>query len=153
MILLFCMAFLCGGMLAQTNKTVTIRVLDGKTGKPLLASGYLVRIDREQTVHANWAVENEDGTGKLTLPATAALFSIRATYDESTQTYVNCDSSTASALPVDRWYSISEILASGIVVSNNCGKPSDAAKIKPVAKPGELVVLVRRMSTQEQWRE
>ena len=153
MILSFCMAFLCGGMIAQTGKTVTIRVLDGKTGKPLLASGYLVRIDHEQTVHANWVVENEDGSGKLTLPATASLFSIRATYDGSTQTYINCDSSTKSALPVDRWYSISEVLASGIVAPNGCGKSQDAAKIKPVAKPGEFVFLVRRMSTQEQWRE
>jgi hypothetical protein len=140
-------------MLAQSEKTITIRVLDGKTGRPLRASGYLVRVDRAETVHANWAVENEDGTGKLTVPGGASLLSIRATFDASTQTYINCDATAETALPVDRWYPISEILATGIVAPNGCGKPKDAAKIKPVAKPGEFVFMVRRMTTREQWRE
>jgi hypothetical protein len=150
---MFCMACSFSGMLAQTEKTITIRVLDGKTGRPLMASGYMVRVDHEQTAHANWAVQNQDGSGKLTVPGGATLFSIQATYDASTQTYVNCDSLTPDALPVDRWYAISEILATGIVAPNGCGKPKDAAKIKVVAKPGEFVFLVRRMTTREQWRE
>jgi len=140
-------------MLAQTEKTITIRVLNGKTGVPLLPSGYLVRINHEQTAHANWVVQNDDGSGKLIVPGGASLLSIQATYDVSTQTYINCDSIVGNALPVDRWYAISEILASGIVAPNACGKPKDAAKIKVVAKPGEFVFLVRRMSTREQWRE
>jgi len=150
---LFCMACLCGGLLAQAEKTITIRVLDGKTGKPLLASGFLVRVDREQAVHANWVVQNEDGTAKLTVPGGALLFSIQATYDDSMQTYVNCDSTLENTVRVGRWYSISEVLASGVVAPNGCGKPKDAAKIKPAAKPGEFVFLVRRMSTPERWRE
>ena len=141
-------------MPAQTAKTVIVRVLDGKTGKPLLASGYLVRVDRQQTVHADWVTQNEDGSGKLTVPGSASLLSIQATYDDSTETYVNCDATIGKALPVDRWYAISEILTSGVVAApNGCGKPRDAAKVKPVAKPGEFVILVRRMSTREQWRE
>ena len=59
---------LCGCLFAQSEKTITIRMLDGKTGKPIEASGFLVRVDHEQTVHADWVVQNEDGTGKLTLP-------------------------------------------------------------------------------------
>jgi len=150
---LFSMACFCGGMIAQTEKTMTIRVLDGKTGKPLLASGYLVRVDHEQTVHADWVVQNEDGTGRLTVPGGASLLSIQANYDQSTQTYINCDVITGGAIPVNRWYSISEILASGVVARNGCVKSKDAAKIKPAAKPGEFIFLVRRMYTREQWRE
>jgi hypothetical protein len=69
------------------------------------------------------------------------------------QTYVNCDSTLENTVRVGRWYSISEVLASGVVAPNGCGKPKDAAKIKPAAKPGEFVFLVRRMSTSERWRE
>ncbi len=153
LVLLVCMAALCGSLCAQTKKTVTIRILDGKTGKPLPASGFLVRIDHEKTVHANWVAQNEDGTGKLTLPDGATLLSIHGSYDESMLTYVNCDSAAEKANPVDRWYAISEIMTSGIVTSDGCVKPAMAAKFKAVAKPGEFVLYVRRMSTLEQWRE
>lgn len=151
--LLFCMGALCGSLCAQTGKTITIRMLNGKTGKFLAASGFLVRIDHQEAVHADWVVQNEDGTAKLTLPEGASLLSIHATYDDSMQTFVNCDSASGKASPVDHWYAISEILTSGLVVPDGCVKAESAAKFKLVAKPGEFVLLVRRMSTREQWRE
>jgi hypothetical protein len=147
------MAALCGSICAQTGKTITIRVVDGKTGKPLVAAGFLVRINHEETVHANWSVVNEDGTGKVTLPEGASLLSIHVTYEETTQTYVNCDSASEKKNPVDRWYAISEIMTSGVVVPDGCVKPSAAAKFKPVAKPGEFIIFVRRKTTVEQFRD
>jgi hypothetical protein len=147
------MAALSGVLCAQAGKTITIRVVDGKTGKPLAASGFLVRINHEETVHANWVVENEDGSGKLTLPEGASLLSIHVTYNASTLTYLNCDSASEKANPIDRWYSIPEILASGVVVPNSCVKPSSAAKFRPGSKPGEFVIFVRRKTTSEQFRE
>ena len=146
------MASVCGCLLAQSEKTITVRMLDGKTGRLIEASGFQVRVDHEQTFHANWVVQSEDGTGKLIVPKGASLLSIRGTYDNSMQVYVNCDSATEKENPVDRWYAISEILTSGVVAPNACGKPIDAAKLKPVAKPGEFVFLVRRMTSREQWR-
>lgn len=151
--LLFCIAALCGSLYAQTGTTITIRVLDGKTGDPREASGFLVRIDHEKTVHANWVVQNTDGTATLTLPEGATLLSIHGTYDDSTLTYVNCDSADEKTNPVDHWYVVSEIMTSGIVTANHCVKPKDAAKFWEVAKPGEFVLFVRRMTTREQWRE
>jgi len=151
--LLFCMAAFCGSLLAQTEKTITIRMLDGKTGRLIEASGFQVRIDHEETVHANWVVQNEDGTGKQAVPKGASLLSIQGTFDNSTALYFNCDSANGKEIPIARWYAISEILTSGVVAPNGCGKPSDAAKLKPVAKPGEFVFLVRRMTSREQWRE
>ena len=71
LLLLLCMAAFCascGSLLAQTQKTITLRMMDGKTGKLIATSDFLVRIDHQQTVHANWVTMNEDGTGKLTLP-------------------------------------------------------------------------------------
>jgi len=151
--LLFCMAALCGSICAQTGQTITIRVVDGKTGKPLVAAGFLVRINHEETVHANWSVVNEDGTGKVTLPEGALLLSIHVTYEETTQTYVNCESASEKKNPVDRWYAIPEILTSGVVVPNGCVKPGATAKFKPVAKPGEFIIFVRRKTTVEQFRD
>jgi len=150
---LFCMAACCGCLLAQTEKTITIRILDGKTGKPVETTGFQVRVDHEALIHSDWVVQSEDGANKLAVPKGASLLSIRGTYDNSMQIYVNCDSVVEKANPITRWYAISDILTSGVVVPNGCGKPSDQAKVKPVAKPGEIVLLVRRMTTREQWRE
>jgi hypothetical protein len=151
--LLFCMAVFCGCLGAQTEKTITIRMLDGKTGKLIETSNYLVRVDHEQTVHANWVVQNEDGTGKLTLPGGASAFSIHATYDSAMYIYVNCDSATRKANPADHWYGVSEILTAGVVAPNGCRNPKDAAKIRPIAKPGEFVFFVRKLNALEQFAE
>ena len=150
--LLFCMTAVCGGLFAQLEKTIIVRMLDGKTGRPVDASGFQVRVDHEQAFHANWVVHNEDGTGKLIVPKGASLIAIQGTYDNSMLVYVNCDSAAEKENPVDHWYAISEILTLGVVAPNGCGKPSDAAKVKPIAKPGEFVFLVRRMTSREQWR-
>ena len=150
---LLCMAAFCGCLLAQTEKTITIRILDGKTGQLMATSGFQVRVDHEKTIHADWVVENEDGTGKLIAPQGASLLSIRGVYDNSIHLYINCDSAADKTHPVDRWYAISEILASGVVAPNRCGKPGSIAKFKPTAKPGEFVFMVRRMNSREEWEE
>jgi len=152
-ILLFCIAVACGNLLAQSEKTITIRMLDGKTGAPVPNTGFQVRIDHEKTIHSNWVEQNEDGTGKLIVPNGATVLSIRGTYSSSMYIYVNCDTAADKMISVDRWYAISDILTSGVVAPNFCGKPKDTAKIKLVAKPGEFVFLVRRMTTKEAWRE
>ena len=150
---MFCLAAFCGCLCAQTGKTITVRMLNGKTGKLIATSNFLVRIDHEQTVHADWVVQNEDGTGKLTLPGSAAALSIKATYDGAMYVYVNCDAATGKGNPTDRWYGVSEILTSGVVAANGCVKPKDAAKLKFVAKPGEFVFFVRKLNPLEQIEE
>jgi hypothetical protein len=143
-----------GGLLyAQTGKTITVRMLDGKTGKLITTSTFMVRVDRESTVHADWVTPNEDGTGKLSLPRSASLLSIRGTYDSSMTIYVNCDSASEKKNPIDHWYSIAEILSLGIAAPNSCVKPAEAAKFKPAAKPGEFVFFVRKENWREQMQE
>ncbi|MGD0095816.1 MAG: hypothetical protein ABSB60_04935 [Terracidiphilus sp.] len=152
LILLLSMAALCGSLLAQTEKTITIRMLDGKTGKPMPVSGYVVRVDHDPTVHADWVMPGGDGSAKLTVPANAKVLSVQGTYDASMQLYFNCDSANGKQDPVERWYAISDILATGVVAPNGCGRASNAAKIKPTAKPGEFVFMVRKMTMAEEWR-
>ena len=54
---------------AQSSQSVSIRLLDGKTGLSVKASNFLVRVDHQQLEHGDWVKKNEDGTGALTLPA------------------------------------------------------------------------------------
>ena len=143
-----------GGLLcAQTGKTITVRMLDGNTGKLITTSTFIVRVDHETTAHADWVAPNEDGTSKLSVPRSASLLSIQGTYDTSMTIYVNCDSASEKTNPIDRWYSIAEILSLGVAAPNSCVKPAEAAKLKPAAKPGEFVFFVRKQNWREQMRE
>jgi len=156
--LFVCMAALCGSLYSQTGKTITVRMLDGRTGKLISPSNYLIRVDHEQTVHANWVVQNEDGTGKLTVPSGATVFTIQATYDSATSYYVDCDAiknhETSDHEPsLDRWYKIADILASGVVARNDCAGKKLPEKLQAFAKPGEFVFFVRRQNWLEQMRD
>jgi hypothetical protein len=159
---------------AQTEKIVAVRMLDGKTGHPIETANLLVRVDRQETVHADWALANdedksepsrkeekagkhrtedktatepsEEKTVSLKLPPGAAIVSIHATYDGAMKTYVNCDSAKDKQA-VDRWYKIAEILATGVEAPNGCGKA------KAAAKPGEFVFYVRQQNWHEQWKD
>jgi hypothetical protein len=143
---------------AQTGKTVTIRMLDSRTGILIASSDYLVRINHEETAHGNWVVKNEDGSGKLTLPGDATALSIRATYDSSTAMYVNCDAakdagSSDHAPGLDRWYKVSDIVESGVVAPNGCAGKKIPDRLQVVAKPGEFVFFVRKLNAKEQLQQ
>jgi hypothetical protein len=150
----------CAHLSAQAVKTVTLRMIEGRTGRLIATSDFLVQINHQQEQHANWVTQNEDGTGKLTLPPEATEISIHGLYDSSMSIYVNCDGQKGKGIleeqglketPVspDHWYSIADILASGIVAPNGCVKKKDAEKQKFTAKPGEFVFFVRKKN----WRE
>lgn len=132
---------------APTPKTITIRMLDARTGTPIATSDFLIRIDHKEDLHGNWVQLNDDGSGKVTLPGDAELVTFEAKYNEDTVIYVNCDSVRDKPAPVPHWYAISTILASGVAAPNGCSKHT------AVAKPGELVFFVRKQNWQEQLKE
>jgi hypothetical protein len=142
-IALLCTAALCAGLRAQTENTIHIRLLDGKTGLPVKASNYMVRIDHHDTPHNEWVHISDDGTVLVTLPPDAKEIAVKATYDLSTQTYINCDIAKESDKHRDTWYPLSKILQSGVVAPNEC------SQTQYTAKPGELVFFVRKLN----WRE
>jgi hypothetical protein len=150
---LVCVATLSCSLCAQTGKTITVRMLDARTGKLIAPSNFLVRINHDPTVHGDWVVRNEDGMGKLTVPPGATFFSIRGTYDGTLLLYVNCDCAADKGDPIDRWYATAEILNSGVVAPNDCEKPKAAAKIRPAAKPGEFVFFVRKRNLREKMQD
>lgn len=158
-----CFAACCALLPAQTDarpasagpagKTITLRMLDGKTGQLIATSYFLIRIDHRQTVHADWVVENEDGTGKLTVPAGATALSVRASYDSATTLYDNCDAVRDRDVPVDRWYPIDRILTVGVVAPDHCIGKKVPDSWKAIARPGEFVFFVRKRSWREQMRD
>ena len=123
---------------AQDAQTISVKLRDGKTGLPVKADNFLVRIDHHDAV-LNEAVQiKDDGTVSVTVPADATEISIKATYNASMEVYINCDAAKQSDKERDIWYSIANILQSGIVAPNECGKT------EYTAKPGEFVFFVRK---------
>lgn len=127
---------------APATHTITVRVLDGRTGKPVSPSNLLVRIDKQKPIHSDWVRQNDDATGFVTLPATAKLVSVEASYDESMSVYMNCDPAPESYPGERHWYSIQAILRAGVVVPDGCAKKKHPVLLA-TPKPGELIFYVR----------
>ena len=125
---------------AQSTTSISIRLLDGKTGLSVKASNFLVRVDHNDTVHPDWVKINDDGTVIVTLPADAKEISVKATYSMGMDTYVNCDAARESDKERNIWYSIATILSTGVVAPDECSKTA----FKP--KPGEFLFFVRKRS-------
>ncbi len=135
---------LCATLHAQSQNIVHIRILDGKTGLPMDASNFLVRVDHHQTMHNEWVHIGDDGNVTVALPASAKEIAVKATYDLSLQTYIDCDAAKEDDKERDIWYPIAAILQSGVVARNECGKTSYTAK------PGEFIFFVRKRNWREQ---
>lgn len=127
----------------QDANTIHIRLLDGKTGMPVKADNFLVRVDHNDTVHNEWVHIGDDGSVTVTVPPAAKEIAVKATYDTSTEIYINCDAAKESDKERDIWYSIPDILKTGKVAPNECSKTNYAAK------PGEFIFFVRKRG----WRD
>jgi hypothetical protein len=154
------MAALCAAVRtqAQQPQTITVRMLDSRTGLLIASKYFLVRADHNPEQHGDWITKNEDGTGKLTVSPEVTVISIHATYEYATNTYDNCDvikdHRTAShGDKPERWYSIEEILNSGVVAPNDCAGKKVPEKLQVIAKPGEFVFFVRPESSMEKLRD
>lgn len=140
---LACAIALCASLHAQDANVIHIRVLDGKTGLPVKPSNFLVLVDHHETVHNEWVHINDDGTVLVNLPASAAEISVKATYNKSMDTFVNCDAAKENDKERDIWYPIPAIVKTGTVAPNECSKTNYTAK------PGEFVFFVRKRDWHE----
>jgi hypothetical protein len=135
---LVCAIAFCVSVHAQSGNTVSVKLLDGRTGQIVVPSNYLVRVNHHDVVHNEWLKINDDGSALVTLPADAADLSVQATYDTGMEIYTNCDAAKEKAKDTLHWYAISDIMKSGTVAPDECGK----TRVK--AKPGEFVFFVRK---------
>lgn len=138
-------AVACAAVLyAQATKTITVRVLDGRNGQHIVPDNLIVRINRQASSHVEWVHLADDGTATLKLPANADSFSVHATYDNSTDYYVNCDIGRQRDVAHDTWYPVADVLAGGLVTPSECEKSKSFRDTKIEAKPGEFILLVRK---------
>jgi len=138
-----CIIACCAALPAQDDNapvtnTIVIRLRDGRTGLPVKASNYLVRVDHDETLRSEWVHIADDGTVTVTVPAEAKEISVKATYDMSTEVYVNCDAAKENDRERNIWYPISGILKTGVVAPNECSKTNYKAT------PGEFMFFVRK---------
>ena len=137
----------CGVLHAETAKTIVLRVFDGKSGRPVVPTGYQVRVDHQTMLHPDWVKQNDDGTAELTIPAEAGVVALHLAYDHSMEIYVNCDAEKNAF--GDVWYPVSQIMTKGFVAANGCGKAKVNEKYKTTAAPGELILFVREKNFRE----
>jgi hypothetical protein len=142
---------LCGVLHAESAKTIILKVYDGKSGKPVVPTGYQVRVDHLTMMHPDWVKQNDDGSAEMTIPAESSMVSLHLAYDNSMEIYVACDAEKNAF--GDVWYTVSEIMKKGLVAANACGKSKVNEKYKTTAAPGELILFVRERNWKERAQE
>jgi hypothetical protein len=133
---------------AQTGKTISIRMYDARTGRQLDPNNFVVRLDHQDEIHNESLHIDDEGTGRITVPASASFLSVQGTFDNSMEIYFNCDAGKEKIEAKLHWYSVSDILSTGVVAPNECfnGK-YERPRIE--AKPGEFLFYVRSRN----WRD
>ena len=123
----------------QTDATIIIRLLNGKTGKPAKNSVINVWLEDAQIAASN---PTTDSNGEIHLRiADAQWKTLRFLPGDS----VDCRYKKGQLFePVK--FPIQEIFSHGVVAPNLCGK----ATAKPT--PGVLVIFVRNLTFIEKWR-
>lgn len=144
----FVAAPFCTTLRAQSPRTITILMLDGKTGKPVIPDNYMIRLDHLNALHNQSLRVNDDGSGALNVPGSASFLSVQGTYRGSMEIYVNCDAGMEKDTSTLHWYPIADIMSAGVVAPNECYK-GKYANPSITAKPGQFVFFVREAN----WRE
>ena len=134
---------------AKAEKKITIRVLDGRNGDKVSPDNLEVRINREHSLHVEWVKLHDDGTAEVTLPDNATAISVRATYSNSTEYYVNCDVARQKDTSTQTWFPLDDVLKDGLSMPNECWKTKDVERHKISAQPGEFILFVRKRSIRD----
>jgi hypothetical protein len=142
-------ATLCVLVSAQERKTVTIIMVDGKTGKPIKPANYIIRFDYHDATRNEVLHLDDEGVGTVYVPTEASMISVQGTYRASMDIYINCDADMQKDNSTLHWYNIGDIVTSGTVAPNECykGKYAEATRLGP--KPGTFIFYVRAAG----WRD
>ncbi len=141
-----CIIAIGASLHAQTGKTITVELRDGKTGLAVTPSNLLLRVDHHDTIHSEWVKINDNNTMTISVPDDAKEISLQATYGDGLDTYINCDVAKPSDKERLVWYAIDVIMKTGVVTSNEC------SKTEYPAKAGAFVFFVRKRSALDRLR-
>lgn len=131
----------------QAERTITIRMLDSKTGKSMSPTKFQVTVNTKDYSHLETFSPDKNGLGELVVKGDVVQLSIQAVYEPGEHTFVNCDSVKDKMIFQNHWYGIPEISSTGVVAPNNC------SKLTAVARPGEFVFFVRHTNWYENLTE
>jgi hypothetical protein len=134
---------------AKPGPKITIRILDSKTGAPIRPSNFMIRIDHKDEPYNEELKLNDDYTATAVLPPGATLLSVQGAYESSMEVYINCDTDIGKDGGTLKWYSVADIVKTGIVTSNLCYRGKYEHKLNVSAVPGEFVFFVRTHN----WRD
>jgi hypothetical protein len=127
--------------LKAEDRTIAIRMLSSKTGKPITSTE--LQIFHSPLVGSSGIWIKPDTTGEFHFSAPASLTDMRvyAVYGKASWSYIGCDIHKGN-VPT---YAISQILRDGVVAANYCSRK------KATAVPGEFVFFVREMTFLEKF--
>ena len=130
-------------------RILTVIMVDGKTGKTITPNNFVIRFNHLNAIRNETLTLNDDGTGKLKIPANATHLSVQGTYHNSVDLYINCDAGMEKDTSTLHWYSIDEIMNTGISAPNECFKGKYAKTSAIPAAPGEFIFYVREIGWHE----
>ena len=131
----------------QAERTITIRMLDSKTGAVMSPTKFQVTVNTKDYSHLETFSPNKGGIGELVVKSDVVQLSIQAVYEPGEHTFVNCDSVKDKIFFQSHWYAVPQIFSTGVVAPNNC------SKLTAVASPGEFVFFVRHTNWYENLTE
>lgn len=144
-----CVTLIYAQQSQKQPRMITVIMVDGRTGKTMIPDNFVVRFNRLDAIRNETLTLNDDGTGKVRLPADARFVSVQGAYHNNIDLYINCDAGMEKDTSTLHWYPIADILSTGISTPNECykGKYAKTAAIPPA--PGEFIFYVREPN----WRD
>jgi hypothetical protein len=135
---------------AQAGTTIAIRMLDGRTAHAIIPNNLLIRFDHNDDIHSETLHIDDQGVGTVTIPANAQFLSVQGTYNDGMEIFINCDAGMEKNLQALHWYSIADILSTGVIAPNECYKGKYERNPRVPLKPGEFDFFVRKTSVKDQ---
>jgi hypothetical protein len=127
------------------DRIITIIMADGKTGKTIIPDNYVIRFNHLNAIRNERLLLNDDGSGRVQVPADATSISVQGTYHNSIDVYLNCDAGMEKDTSTIHWYPISDIVSTGVAAPNECYKGKYAKTTAIPAVSGEFIFYVREI--------
>jgi hypothetical protein len=129
---LFVMLLIVGSIaMPLSAQSITVRLLDGKTGKPIADKNITVRWDSDRTIGGTVVRIGKDGTGHVDVPRNATGFLLmegpKGGSESNRLAYSDCN------VRVGPYNSVSDVLSHGVVPGNTCSKKA------VISEPGVIV--------------
>src|SRR5581483_11630 len=132
----------------SAGATITIRMYEARSGRQIKPDNFLVRLKHQDDLHNETLQIDDEGTGQVTIPANASFLSVQGTFDHSMEIYLNCDSGKEKNDRRIHWYSIQDILSTGVIAPNECFN-GRYERPRIAVKPGEFIFYVQP----HKWRD